>query len=56
MTEGGMDRITTPLLSDLRNERLTPVVARPFPFEQAGEAHCYPAERRNVGKVVLTVN
>jgi hypothetical protein len=41
MAEGGVDRITTPLLSDLRNERLRPVVARSFPFEQAGEAHRY---------------
>ena len=52
--EGGMDRITSPLLDDLRNRRLMPVVARTFPFERAGEAHRYLAERRNVGKVVLT--
>jgi NADPH:quinone reductase-like Zn-dependent oxidoreductase len=54
--EGGMDRITRPLLSDLNNERVRPVVARSFPFEQAGEAHGYLAERRNIGKVVLTPN
>jgi NADPH:quinone reductase-like Zn-dependent oxidoreductase len=52
--EGGMDRITAPLLSDLQSERLRPVVAQSFPFEQAGEAHRYLAERRNIGKVVLT--
>jgi NADPH:quinone reductase-like Zn-dependent oxidoreductase len=52
--EGGMDRITRPLLSDLQSKRLKPVVARCFPFEQAGEAHRYLAERRNIGKVVLT--
>ena len=52
--EGGMDRITAPLLSDLGSRRLMPVVARSFPFEQAGEAHRYLAERRNIGKVVLT--
>ena len=52
--EGGMDRITRPLLSDLQSERLKPVVAQSFPFEQAGEAHRYLAERRNIGKVVLT--
>jgi len=49
-----MDRITAPLLSDLQGERLRPVVARSYPFERAGEAHRYLAERRNIGKVVLT--
>jgi NADPH:quinone reductase-like Zn-dependent oxidoreductase len=29
------------------------VVAAAFPFEQAGEAHRFIGERRNVGKVVL---
>jgi synaptic vesicle membrane protein VAT-1 len=52
--EGGMDRITAPLLDDLRNGRLTPVVARSFPFHQAGDAHRYLAQRQNIGKVVLT--
>jgi NADPH:quinone reductase-like Zn-dependent oxidoreductase len=52
--EGGMDRITAPLLSDLESKRLQPVVARSYPFEQAGDAHRYLAERRNIGKVVLT--
>jgi len=52
--EGGMDRITSPLLSDLNSKQLMPVVARSYPFEQAGDAHRYLAERRNIGKVVLT--
>jgi NADPH:quinone reductase-like Zn-dependent oxidoreductase len=52
--EGGMDRITAPLLSDLNTKQLMPVVARSYPFEQAGDAHRYLAERRNIGKVVLT--
>jgi NADPH:quinone reductase-like Zn-dependent oxidoreductase len=52
--EGGMDRITAPLLSDLNRKLLVPEVARSFPFEQAGDAHRYLAERRNIGKVVLT--
>lgn len=52
--EGGMDRITGPLLADLEAGRLTPVVARSFPFHQTAEAHRYLAERRNIGKVVLT--
>jgi len=52
--EGGMDRITAPLLSDLNSKQLMPVVARSYPFEQVGDAHRYLAERRNIGKVVLT--
>ena len=36
-----------------RGGRLEPVVAAAFPFERAGEAHEFIAERRNVGKVVL---
>jgi NADPH2:quinone reductase len=49
-----MERITGPLLADLADGRLEPVVAKSFPFEEAGEAHRYLAERRNIGKVVLT--
>ena len=52
--EGGMDRITRPLLTDLGAGRLAPVIAKAFPFERAGEAHRFLAERRNIGKVVLT--
>jgi len=52
--EGGMDRITQPLLSDLGSGRLAPVVDRSFPFTQTAEAHRYLAERRNTGKDVLT--
>jgi NADPH:quinone reductase-like Zn-dependent oxidoreductase len=52
--EGGMDRITAPLLSDLNRKQLMPVVGGSYPFEQAADAHRYLAERRNIGKVVLT--
>ena len=52
--EGGMDRITRPLLTDLGAGRLAPVIAKAFPFQRAGEAHRFLAERRNIGKVVLT--
>jgi synaptic vesicle membrane protein VAT-1 len=52
--EGGMDRITKPLLTDLGAGRLAPVIAKTFPFERAGDAHRFLAERRNIGKVVLT--
>ena len=52
--EGGMDRITAPLLTDLGAGRLAPIVAKAFPFDCAGDAHRFLAERRNIGKVVLT--
>ena len=51
--EGNLDRVTRPLMADLEDGRLEPVVAEAFPFERAGEAHEFIAQRRNVGKVVL---
>jgi NADPH:quinone reductase-like Zn-dependent oxidoreductase len=51
--EGSLDRATEPLMADLAAGSLEPVVAQAFPFERAGEAHKFIAERRNVGKVVL---
>lgn len=51
--EGSLDRATEPLMADLEAGRLEPVVAESFPFERAGEAHEFIAQRRNVGKVVL---
>ncbi len=51
--EGSLDRLTAPLLEDLQAKRLEPVVAESFPFERAGDAHEFIAQRRNVGKVVL---
>ncbi|MEA2411679.1 MAG: Zinc-binding dehydrogenase, partial [Thermoleophilaceae bacterium] len=35
--------------------QLRPVVAEAFPLERAADAHRLLAERKNVGKVVLTV-
>jgi NADPH:quinone reductase-like Zn-dependent oxidoreductase len=51
--EGSLDRVLDPLTEDLEAGRLDPVVAEAFPFERAGDAHRFIAERRNVGKVVL---
>lgn len=51
--EGNLDRVVEPLTADLEAGRLQPVVAEAFPFERAGDAHKFIAERRNVGKVVL---
>jgi NADPH:quinone reductase-like Zn-dependent oxidoreductase len=52
-SEGSLDRLVGPLMTDLGAGRLQPVVAESFPFERAGDAHRFIAERRNVGKVVL---
>jgi NADPH:quinone reductase-like Zn-dependent oxidoreductase len=49
----GLDRVIEPLLDDLREGRIAPVVAESFPFERAANAHAFIAERRNIGKVVL---
>jgi len=51
--EGSLDRVVEPLMAELEAGRLDPVVAESFPFERAGDAHRFIAERRNVGKVVL---
>jgi NADPH:quinone reductase-like Zn-dependent oxidoreductase len=51
--ESSLDRVLDPLMEDLEAGRLNPVVAEAFPFERAGDAHKFIAERRNVGKVVL---
>jgi len=51
--EGNLDRLTAPLMADLEAGRLEPLVAEAFPFDRAGEAHEFIAQRRNVGKVVL---
>jgi NADPH:quinone reductase-like Zn-dependent oxidoreductase len=51
--EGSLDRVLEPLLPQLENGDLRPVVAEAFPFDRAPDAHRFIAERRNVGKVVL---
>jgi len=50
----GLDRVLEPLSAELDSgDFIDPVVAEAFPFERAGEAHMFIAERRNIGKVVL---
>ena len=50
----GLDRVLEPLVEHLEKGAYSPVVAESFPFERASDAHLLIAERRNVGKVVLT--
>ena len=52
-TEGSIERITGPLIGQIEEGGLEPIVAESFPFERAGDAHQFIAERRNIGKVVL---
>jgi NADPH:quinone reductase-like Zn-dependent oxidoreductase len=51
----GLDRVIEPLSKELEagTIKIDPVVAESFPFDQAGDAHRFIAERRNIGKVVL---
>ncbi|MFL5907160.1 MAG: medium chain dehydrogenase/reductase family protein [Solirubrobacterales bacterium] len=49
----GLDRVLEPLTEELESGAIEPVVAEAFPFERAGDAHRFIAERRNIGKVVL---
>jgi NADPH:quinone reductase-like Zn-dependent oxidoreductase len=50
----GLDRVLEPLAGGLASGAYEPVVAEAFPFDRAPDAHRFIAERRNVGKVVLT--
>jgi NADPH:quinone reductase-like Zn-dependent oxidoreductase len=53
--KGSLDEYVNPLREWMEDGRLRPVVAEAFPLERGAEAHRYMGERRNVGKVVLTV-
>jgi len=52
--EEGLDRVLEPLSAGLAAGDYEPVIAESFPFERAADAHRFIAERRNIGKVVLT--
>jgi NADPH:quinone reductase-like Zn-dependent oxidoreductase len=53
--KGSFDEYLTPLREGIASGKLRPVVAEAFPLERAADAHRFLAERRNIGKVVLTV-
>ena len=53
--KGTLDEYIEPLTQWVEEGRLRPVVAEAFPLEQGADAHRFIIERRNVGKVVLTV-
>jgi NADPH:quinone reductase-like Zn-dependent oxidoreductase len=52
---GTLDEYTDALAPWVEQGLLRPVVSETFPLERVGDAHRYMGERKNVGKVVLTV-
>jgi NADPH:quinone reductase-like Zn-dependent oxidoreductase len=52
MDREGLDRVLESMSAELEG-KIEPVVAEAFPFDQAGDAHRFIGERRNIGKVVL---
>jgi NADPH:quinone reductase-like Zn-dependent oxidoreductase len=52
---GSFDDYTEPLMQWVDQGLLRPVVAEAFPLERAAYAHRFMQDRKNVGKVVLTV-
>jgi NADPH:quinone reductase-like Zn-dependent oxidoreductase len=52
---GSMAEFTEPLEQWIAQGLLRPVVAQAFPLERVADAHRFMGERKNVGKVVLTV-
>ena len=53
--QAGLGEYVDPLRAWVEEGKLRPVVAAAFPLERGAEAHRFLGERRNVGKVVLTV-
>lgn len=53
--KGSLDEFIQPLGDLIEKGVVDPIVAEAFPIERAAEAHRYMSERKNVGKVVLTL-
>ncbi len=54
-SKGSLDELVSPLREWMDAGKIRPVVAEAFPLERGPDAHRFMAERRNVGKVVLTL-
>jgi NADPH:quinone reductase-like Zn-dependent oxidoreductase len=52
---GSLEEFSEPLAQWIDQGLLHPVVSRAFPLERVADAHRFMGERKNVGKVVLTV-
>ncbi len=53
--KGSLDEFIEPLRAWVDEGKLRPVVAEAFPLERGADAHRFILERRNIGKVVLTL-
>ena len=53
--QGSLDEFIQPLIEWVEQGKIRPIVSEAFPLEQGPDAHRYLHERRNVGKVVLTL-
>jgi NADPH:quinone reductase-like Zn-dependent oxidoreductase len=53
--KGTLDEFIQPLEELIEQGVVDPVVSEAFPIERAAEAHRYMGERKNIGKVVLTI-
>jgi NADPH:quinone reductase-like Zn-dependent oxidoreductase len=53
--KGSIDEFVNPLVDLIEQGVIDPVVAETFPIERAADAHRYMGERKNIGKVVLTL-
>ena len=53
---GSIEELTRPLMELSERGAINPVVAETFPLERAAEAHRFMQDRKNIGKIVLTVD
>ena len=53
--KGSLDEYVGPLSAWVEQDRIHPIVAREFALEQGAEAHRFVHERKNFGKVVLSL-
>jgi NADPH:quinone reductase-like Zn-dependent oxidoreductase len=54
-SKGSLNEFIQPLAELIDSGVVEPVVSEAFPIERAAEAHRYMGERKNIGKVVLTL-
>jgi NADPH:quinone reductase-like Zn-dependent oxidoreductase len=52
---GSLDDYIQPLRAWIDNKEIRPVVAEAFPLDRGADAHRFLQERKNIGKVVLTM-
>ncbi len=50
-----IERVGNQVMQKMKDGTFNPVIAKTFPFEKVADAHTYIEERKNIGKVVLTL-